>query len=88
MKKEALKNICKKTFLKNLERDLQILGIPVMSSGDQFVRESFGKSKVICRALLEELSDCNDFFLFLEDDEIDAIVNDAYLEMDCSRMGL
>lgn len=88
MKKEALKNICKKTFLKNLERDLQVFGVPVMSSGDQFVRNSFRRSKMICRALLEELSDCNDFFLFLEAEEINVIVETAYNEMELDQISL
>lgn len=88
MKKETLKNICKRTFLRNLERDLRLGGIPVLSSGDEFVRGSLRKSKRICHALLEELSDCNDFFLFLEADEIDAIVNDAYREMEIDRICL
>lgn len=83
MKKEVLKTICKKTFLKNLRRDLQITGIPVMSSGDQFVSESLGRSKLICHALLHELSESSDFFLFLEAHEIDAIINETYLEMEC-----
>ncbi|WP_224488737.1 hypothetical protein [Robertkochia flava] len=84
MKKELLKDICKKTFLKNLERDLKAVGIPVIAAQMDFITNSFKRSREFCRVLLEELSNCEDFFFFLEQDEINAIVDDAYVEMQCA----
>lgn len=88
MKKELLKEICKKTFLKNLERDLKALGTPMLATPVDLISGSFSRSKEFCRILLEELSNCEDFFLFLEQEEIDAIVNDAYMEMEYSHFSI
>lgn len=88
MKKEILKDICKKTFLKNLERDLKRIGIPLFSAQWDFVIESFNRSKEFCRVLLQELSNCEDFFLFLEREEIDTIVDDAYREIQFAHLSI
>lgn len=81
MIKDLLKEVCKKVYQKNLERDLRTLIAPAYDLSYEFVTKSLNKSREICRIILQNLYIKKKVEYHLEDEEIDLIVNEAYLEV-------
>ena len=78
---DLLKEVCKKVYHKNLERDLRGFITPAFDLSIEFVTRSLNKSREICRMILQNLFIKKEIHYHLREEEIDWIVNQAYKEV-------
>lgn len=81
MIEDMLTEVCKKVYLKNLEKDLRTLISPAYELSLDFVTRSLNRSRAVCRMLLKELCSVKGKRYSLCQEDIDHIVDRAFLEV-------
>ena len=86
MTNDFLKEICVRTYLRILDRDLQIRKVSLENVEVDVITRSLMRSRRICKALLLEICTPENAAVRLSYQEIEEVVDNAFHEISLSQV--